>query len=88
MPELRRLFNKAEFSWHRAMAERGKIHASGNFTKILEMTGEISAAAERIEAALEDLCIMRADYVFDGGRKEVRAPIEDLTNLLLETDFI
>lgn len=85
--ELRHLFDKAEASWRRALAERRGELAGWSFVENPEVVGEIGASAERIEAALDDLFIMRAAYVFDDERNEVRVPIQDVLNLLLETDF-
>jgi hypothetical protein len=85
--ELRHLLDKSEASWRHALAERAADLASEEYAESPEMTEEIGASAERIEMALDDLFVMRAAYAFDGSRHEVRVPIEDLMNLLLETNF-
>ncbi len=85
--ELRHILDKVEASWRRAMVERHAELASEKFMEVPEITDEIGALAERIEDAFDDLFITRVAYVFDGSRDRVRVPIEDLLNLLLETDF-
>lgn len=85
--ELRHLFDKAEASWRRALAERRVELAGWSPAENPEVVGEVGASAERIEVALDDLFIMRAAYVFNDDRDEVSVPIEDVLNLLLETDF-
>lgn len=85
--ELRHLLDKAEASWPRALSERYADLTDENYAEIPEIAHEIGASAERIEAALVDLFVIRAAYTFDPKRDEVRVPTEDLINLLMETDF-
>lgn len=85
--ELRHLLDKAETTWRHALAERTADLANEEFAKIPELATDIGASAERIETALDDLFMMRAAYVFEATSDEVRVPIEDLMNLLLEVDL-
>ncbi|MCP1168912.1 hypothetical protein [Limimaricola litoreus] len=86
VPELRHLLDKAETTWRRALSERQVDLVDETFAEVPDIVDEIGASVERIEVALDDLFVMRAAYVF-GDREEVRVPVEDLMNLLMETDF-
>ncbi|MGR3499616.1 MAG: hypothetical protein ACU0E9_12065 [Limimaricola soesokkakensis] len=57
------------------------------FAESPEITQAIGASADRIEAALDDLFLLRTVYIFEAAREEVSVLVEDLMNLLLETDF-
>jgi hypothetical protein len=85
--ELRHLMDRAEASWRAKLKERRADLFDEDFADQPDITLEIGASVERIEIALDDLFVMRAAYTFDPCRTEVRVPIDDLLNLLMETDF-
>ncbi len=87
VPELRHLLDKAEATLRCALAERHADLVDDTFAEVPEIIGGIGASVGRIEMALDDLFIMRAAYAFDTRRDEVRVPIGDVLNLLMETDF-
>lgn len=87
VPELQHLLDKAEATLRSALGERQADLMDDAFAEAPEIIGGIGASVERLENALDDLFILRTVYVFDGRNNEVRVPIGDVLNLLMETDF-
>lgn len=82
--EFRHLLDKSEAHYRRALSERQADLADEDFAEVAD---EIGASVERIEVALDDIFLTRALYLFDARKNDVFVRIEDLLNLLMETDF-